>query len=106
MEGIMLLADTVVGIFCGIAVLAGGVVLLTAGRGEGRASGAGFVVLAAGTLAGSLTTLILNVLEGRRGSFAGAFTIHMAVQLLCEAVGWTLLLVATNRLRKTPPPPH
>ncbi|QKW38858.1 hypothetical protein HUT06_36550 [Actinomadura sp. NAK00032] len=100
----MLLADTVVGVLCGIAILAGGIVLLTVGRGEGRMSGAGFVVLAAGTLTGSLTTLILNVLQGTGRSFA-AFSIHTILQLLCEAAGWTLLLLATNRLRRTTPTP-
>lgn len=105
MEGIFLLADTLVGVACGIAILAGGIVLLTARRGEGRMPGAAYIVLAAGTLTGSLTTLFLNVLQGTGTSFAGAFSIHMAVQLLCEAVGWGLLLLATIRLRKVTSPP-
>ncbi|QKG18598.1 hypothetical protein [Actinomadura verrucosospora] len=99
MEGVLILAGTVVAILCGIAILTGGIVLFAVGRGNSRMSSAGFVILGTGTIVGAVTLLALNVLE--KDAFGVHRVVEMVVQLVFDAVGWTLLVLATNRLRKT-----
>ena len=102
----MVIVAQIIAILAGVAILVGGVVLFAAGRGRGALSGAGFVILAVGTLVGTTWWLVFSDTVYRHGwSVARGVTMATVVQLLFNVVGWTLLIIATARLQ-TPAEPH
>lgn len=92
------------GILSAVLVLTGGIVFFVVGRGRGALAGAGFVVLAVGTVTGSLLSTFAPMIISDGGlpvqGFSAMFSI---VQLLFDLVGWGLVIMAVIGLARSDP---
>lgn len=98
-----------------LAILAGGIVLFTVGKARGALPGAGFVVLAAGTVLSSSAGLMMPVVaEGLGWSAVVVSATSTWVTALIAIAGWGLIIAALFRFRaerpetpgQAPPPPY
>jgi hypothetical protein len=93
MSGAVLMAVVVgFGILSGALILAGGIVCFVVGRGRAALPGAGFVVLAVGTIIGSVLPLLSSMFDTDISPrvFSATYTI---VQGVFDLIGWGLIIL-------------
>jgi hypothetical protein len=94
------------GVLSAVLVLAGGVVFFVVGRARGALAGVGFVVLAVGTVLGSLlSTFAPTIIRDGHLSIRAYSTMFSTVQLLFHLVGWGLVIAAVIVLARSGPAP-
>jgi hypothetical protein len=92
------------GVLSAALVLTGGIVLFVVGRGRGALPGAGFAVLAVGTVLGSLLAAFApEIVHNSAMSFQAFSAMYSIVQLLFDLVGWGLIIVAVIMLARSDP---
>lgn len=96
----------VLGVLSAVLILVGGIVFFVVGRGRGALPGAGFVVLAVGTVLGSLLAMFAPVIIDDWDMPSPVFSaVYSIVQLLFDLVGWGLIIVAVIVLARSDPAP-
>jgi hypothetical protein len=94
------------GILSAVLVLTGGIVFFVVGRGRGALAGAGFVILALGTVTGSLLSTFAPVIVREWNMSSQGFSAMFSIVLLLfDLIGWGLVVFAVIALARSAPAP-